>query len=132
MIEVVAAEATVVILVSAITGIVLVLTTAAVIWMFFFVFGDYEGSVRDVQRFVELTEQARSLVPAGLPLLDQEKAAATTEAIGRFAKQKEQARRALWESRNGREQTAAALRAAAFGRPEADRRVELTGAPRVA
>ena len=58
-----------------------------------------DGAVRDVQRFLELTEEARSLVPPGLPLLDPERAEATTAAIGRFQAKKEEARRALWASR---------------------------------
>jgi hypothetical protein len=64
----------------------------------------FDGDADDVagvQRFIALTEQARSLVPAGLPLLDAEKAAATTAALVRF-QEKNEARRALWASRNGR------------------------------
>jgi hypothetical protein len=39
------------------------------------------------------------LVPAGLPLFDSEKAAATTDAIIHFQAKKDEARRALWASR---------------------------------
>ena len=56
----------------------------------------------DVQRFIALTEEARSLVPAGLPLFDGEKAAATTAALVRLPAKKDETRRALWTSRNGR------------------------------
>jgi len=60
------------------------------------------GDVADVQRFIALTEEARSLVPPGLPLFDAEKAAATTAALVRFQEKKDEARRALWASRDGR------------------------------
>jgi hypothetical protein len=46
----------------------------------------------DVQRFIALTEEARSLVPAGLPLFDGEKAAATTAALVRLPAKKDEAR----------------------------------------
>jgi hypothetical protein len=112
MIELVAAHATLVVVLSAITGLVLLLGTAVVAWVFFTAFGDYESNVRDVQRFIELTEEARSLLPEGLPLLDPEKAAATTAAIGRFSAKKEEARRALWQPRTRRvESTAPATHA---------------------
>ena len=55
--------------------------------------------IADVQRFTELTEEARGLVPPGLPLLDSQKAEATTAAIVRFQAKKEEARRALSGSR---------------------------------
>lgn len=86
----------------AITGLMLALATAGVIWVFFKVFDDYERNVRDVQRFIELTDEARSLVPAGLPLLDPERAAATADAIGRFQAKKQEARHALWQPRTRR------------------------------
>src|SRR4029450_3157752 len=92
MIEPLVAQANVVIVFSAITGLVLALITAGAIWVFFKVFDDYEGNVRDVQRFIELTNEARSLVPPGLPLLDPERAAATSEAIGRFQAKRDEAR----------------------------------------
>jgi hypothetical protein len=99
MIELLVAQTSVVIVLSAITGLVFALATAGAIWVFFKVFGDYEGNVRDVQRFIELTNQARSFVPPGLPLLDRERAAATADAIGRFQAKKDEARRALWNPR---------------------------------
>src|SRR5262249_46638535 len=68
------------------------------------VFDGAADDVADVQRFIALTEEARSLVPAGLPLFDGEKAAATTAALVRFQAKKDEARRALWTSRNGRPQ----------------------------
>jgi hypothetical protein len=108
MIEPLVAQASVVIVFSAITGLVLALITAGAIWVFFKVFDDYEGNVRDVQRFIELTNEARSLVPPGLPLLDPERGAATSEAIGRFQAKKHEARQALWQARSRRDESATA------------------------
>ena len=51
--------------------------------------------VGDVQRFIELTEEARQSVPPGLPLLDHDKAEATTDAIVGFQAKKGEARTAL-------------------------------------
>ena len=70
MIDLVASEATVLIVFGAISGLALLLTTVAVVWVFYTAFDDYEGSVRDVQRFIKLTDEARSQVPTGLPLFD--------------------------------------------------------------
>jgi hypothetical protein len=58
-------------------------------------------------RFVEFTEGARSLLPGGPLLHDPD--GETSAAIGRFLAKKEEARRALWESRQTRlhEQAAA-------------------------
>lgn len=67
----------------------------------FVVFEGSAGSIGEVQRFVELTDDARRLVPPGLPLLDGDNAAATTAAIVDFQAKKDEARRALWASRNG-------------------------------
>jgi hypothetical protein len=100
VIDLVAGQTTVVIVFSVITGLALVITTVGFAWVFFAAFDDFERNVRDVQRFVELTEEARSLVPAGLPLFDREKAAATTASIGRFLAKKDEARRALWQPRS--------------------------------
>jgi hypothetical protein len=66
------------------------------------------ADIKDVQRFIELTEEARRLVPPGLPLFDSRKAAATTAAIVRFQAKKEEARRALWASRDRRRAAAMA------------------------
>ena len=74
----------------------------ALLAVFFVVFDRDADHVADVRRFVALTEEARSPVPAGLPLFDAEKAAATTAALVRFQATKDEARRALWASRNGR------------------------------
>jgi hypothetical protein len=66
---------------------------------------DFDGDaedVADVQRFIAPTEEARPSVPAGLPLFDAEKAAAITPALVRFQAKKDEARRALWASRDGR------------------------------
>lgn len=66
-------------------------------------------AVADVQRFIELTEEARRLVPPSrLPLLDPSSAALTAEAINRFLDKKEEARRALWASRQPRAAAATA------------------------
>jgi hypothetical protein len=54
-----------------------------------------------VERFVELTEEARGSLPPGLPLLDSDKEAATTDAIVRFQAKKEEARRALRAASKG-------------------------------
>jgi hypothetical protein len=105
MIELLVAQASVVIVLSAVAGLVFAVATAGAIWVFIKVFDDYEGTVRDVQRFIELTDEARSLVPSGLPLLDPERAAATTDAIGRFQAKKDDARRALWHPRTKESQT---------------------------
>ena len=67
----------------------------------FVAFDGSAGNIGEVQRFVELTDDARRLVPPGLPLLDGDKAAATTAAIVDFQAKKDEARRALWASRNG-------------------------------
>jgi hypothetical protein len=62
-------------------------------------FGGDTGAVADVQRFIELTEEARALVPRGLPLFDREEEVATVSAaIVRFQAKKEEARHALWAS----------------------------------
>ena len=68
--------------------------------------------IADVQRFVELTEEARRLLPPGLPLFDRDKAVATTAAIVAFQAKKEEARRALWASRARRPGVAIAERTA--------------------
>ena len=84
-------------------GLATALLIAAGTWVlgvvFFAVFDGGEDDVADVQRFVALTEEARGLVPPGLPLFDADKAAATTEAIERFRAKKDEARLALWASR---------------------------------
>jgi hypothetical protein len=52
-----------------------------------------------VQRFIELTDEARAMLPRGLPLFDPEGAAETSAAIVRFQAKKDEARKALWQSR---------------------------------
>jgi hypothetical protein len=83
-------------------GFLFVLATLALLAVALAVFDGSADDVADVQRFIALTEEARSLVPAGLPLFDAEKAAATATALLRFQAKKDEARRALWTSRNGR------------------------------
>ena len=68
--------------------------------------------IADVQRFVELTDEARRLLPPGLPLFDRDKAATTAAAIVHFQAKKEEARRALWASRARRRAVAIAERTA--------------------
>jgi hypothetical protein len=83
------------------TVFLLVLAVLALLAVALAVFDGDADDVADVQRFIALTEEARSLVPAGLPLFDGEKAAATTAALVRFQEKKDEARRALWASRDG-------------------------------
>jgi hypothetical protein len=83
-------------------GLLFALAVWALLAVFFVVFDGDADHVADVQRFVALTEEARSWVPAGLPLFDGAKAAATTAALVRFQAKKDDARRALWASRNRR------------------------------
>ena len=78
------------------------ITTVALVAVFFTVFDGGPDDIADVQRFIELTEEARRLVPPGLPLLDREKGAATAAAIAEFQAKKAEARRALWASRDRR------------------------------
>jgi hypothetical protein len=60
------------------------------------VFDGDADDVTDVQRFIALTREARSLLSADLPLFDGKKAAATTAALVRFQAKKDEARHALW------------------------------------
>jgi len=83
-------------------GLVFALAVWALLAVLFLVFDGDTDHVADLQRFVALTEEARSWVPTGLPLSDGEKAAATTAALVRFQAKKDEARRALWASRNPR------------------------------
>jgi hypothetical protein len=99
MIQLVATETTVVIVFTAITALTLALTTLFAGWIFFAVFAGDEETIRDVQRFNELTDEARRLLPSGLPLLDPERATETSAAIVRFQAKKDEARKALWQSR---------------------------------
>ena len=91
-------------------GLVAVLFAIALPLLFvWFAFLDVGADdIADVQRFIELTEEARGLVPRGLPLVDSRNAAATTAAIVRFQAKKEEARRALWASRDRRRASAMA------------------------
>lgn len=70
MIELAASETTVLIAVGAATALVFALGTLIIIVAVFAVFDGSEEAVRDVQRFVELTEEARSLLPRGPALAD--------------------------------------------------------------
>jgi hypothetical protein len=65
MIELAASETTVLIAVGAATALVFALGILIVVAAVFAVFDGSEEAVRDVQRFVELTEEARSLSQAG-------------------------------------------------------------------
>jgi hypothetical protein len=81
------------------TGLLLAVAVLALAVVYLALFDGGDDDVADVQRFIELTEQARSLVPSDLPLLDSEKASA---AIVPFQIKKDEARRALWASRRRR------------------------------
>jgi hypothetical protein len=82
--------------------VVLLVCSAPVLWLCWrFVAMDddaFECAVEDVQRFVELTDQARLELAATprLPLFDPAGAAATRVAIERFIVRKDLARRALF------------------------------------
>ena len=97
MIQLATSETTVLIAVSVATALVFALGTLIVVAVAFAVFAGGEEAVRDVQRFVELTEEARSLLPSGPALADPN--GETSAAIGTFLSKKEEARRALWGSR---------------------------------
>ena len=62
--------------------------------------GGGADDIEDVQRYIAVTEEARGLVPPGLPLLDRQRAEATTAAIVRLEAKKEEAHRALWAFRD--------------------------------
>jgi hypothetical protein len=94
-------ETTIVIVVSALGGVVFVLTTTLVVLIFFAVFEGGEDSTNDVQHFIELTEEARLLLPNGHVLGDADAADSRT-AIARFQEKKEEAREALWKSHRKR------------------------------
>jgi hypothetical protein len=81
------------------------------------VFDGGADDIADVQRFVELTEEARRSLPTGLPLFDPDRAEGTTAAIVRFQAKKEEARRALWASRDRRRAVAIAERTTAHEVP---------------
>jgi hypothetical protein len=80
---------------AAITFAALVAIAGAVV----FAIGDGDP-VADAQQYIELTEDARRLIPPGPAFSDPE--GATTAAIGRFLATKEEARQALWASRRNR------------------------------
>jgi hypothetical protein len=85
---------------SVVAVVAVALTMLLVVVVFFAVCDGDEDAVRDVQRFVELTEEARSLLPGGYTLSDPN--GETSAAIGQFLAKKEEARQALWESRQSR------------------------------
>jgi hypothetical protein len=80
------------------------LSAAPVIWLCWrFVQMSAEAvanAVEDVQRFIDLTEEARREMAAAprLPLFDSEGTAITAAAIDRFRTRKELARDALWRA----------------------------------
>jgi hypothetical protein len=89
-----------------ISGALLVVITAVALFVgYYAVFQDPDEDIADVQRFIELTDDARRLVTPGLPLFDRDKAAAASAAIGRFQTKKAEARRALWASQSRRLQS---------------------------
>lgn len=80
------------------TGLLVGIAVVALFAVAFVVFDSDADDIADVQRFIELTEEARRSVPRDLPLFDGEQAA----AIVRFQAKKDEAGRALWASRGGR------------------------------
>jgi hypothetical protein len=103
----------------AITGVGLLLFAAPVVWLClrFLAMDDdaVERTIDDVQRFVDLTDQARAELAAAprLPLLDPAGGASATAAIDRFVARKELARKAL----AGQPQPPASTRAASAAFP---------------
>jgi hypothetical protein len=95
-------------------GLATVLVTAIVaipvIAVFYAAFEGGADETADVQRFIDLTEEARRLVPPGLPLLNREKASAVTAGLVQFQAKKDEARRALWASGDRHRTTAIADR----------------------
>jgi hypothetical protein len=73
----------------------------------------------DVARFVALTEEARRLMSSA-PAPDGDQAAATAAVLGGFVAKKDEARRALWASRDT--QRAVASRAARQAAPSSGSR----------
>jgi hypothetical protein len=84
------------------TAFLIAIVVAGLGAVFSALFDGGEDDAADVQRFIDLTDEARSLVPPGLPLLDHDRAAATAAAIVRFQAKKDEARRPLWASRAAR------------------------------
>jgi hypothetical protein len=88
----------------AVCVILLVLSAVPVIWLCWrFVQMSDEAvanAVEDVQRFIDLSEEARREMAAAprLPLLDSEGTAVAAAAIDRFRTRKELARKALWRA----------------------------------
>ena len=81
--------------------VLLAIVVFALFKVFFAVVGGDADTIADVEHFIELTEEARQMVPRGLPLFHSESGAATTAALVRFQAKKDEARRALWASRDG-------------------------------
>jgi len=95
-----ASDTTVVIVFSAVMTAAIALTTLLACVVFFWTFDRSEDQVGDVQRFLDLTAEARSLLGNGPVLSDPH--GETSAAIERFKAKKEEARRALWQSRASR------------------------------
>jgi hypothetical protein len=100
VIQLVADESTVAVVFSVVTAVTVVLTTLVIGVVFFAVFDGGDDAVLDVERFVELTAEARSLLPSGYALSDPN--GETSAALEQFLAKKEEARRALWGSRQSR------------------------------
>lgn len=77
-------------------GAVVVAICALIVALIIDAIGDGDV-VGDVQRFIELTADARACLPKGSILSDPQ--GETSAAIGRFLAKKEEAREALWRSR---------------------------------
>jgi len=91
VIELAASETTIVVIIVSAVGALL--TTAIVIAVFFVAFEPEEDSVKDVHQFVQLTEEARSLLAHGHGSGDP-----GVSDIARFQAKKDEARKALWAS----------------------------------
>jgi hypothetical protein len=99
------------------TGLLAAISALAVVAGYLAVIEGGAG-VAEVQRFKDLTEEARRLASPS----DGETAAYTTAAIGAFQAKKDEARRALWASRDA--QRAAAAAHSTTSRPVPGLRVE--------
>ena len=102
------------------TAVVAAISLLAVVAVFLAVI---EGGtpVADVQRFKDLTDEARRLASPSSAPSDGDTAAATTAAIVRFQAKKDEARRALWASRDAERAASAGTARGAAPAPSTSR-----------
>jgi hypothetical protein len=93
-----ATETTVVLVFSAATTLA-ILIPAFVVGLVVFAYVGAGDAARDAQRYIELTQEARVLLPKGRPALS-DPGGATSAALDEYLAKKAEARRALWESRD--------------------------------